>query len=253
MYKATTVLLVCLLVLSVSCIVRAENWAVSYDASLGTLPTDQGWQGYYEGDSSPAPYVSNGILHQGLTASYGTQTWSAISPVSIDMSGSTPFIAESCFRVLQSSFWQNGTDWRNGFNVVINDQSGRCVQAGFSSSGVSLRGDQNNVMGEYGVQFVPFDTTSTTHTYRVVTSSNVGYLYADNALLATTPIGSPYGGHNGVWFGDGTYAGNSQVDIQYVRFGSVPEPSGILALLTGVGGLGGLMLRRRKWGRGVTR
>jgi len=38
----------------------------------------------------------------------------------------------------------------------------------------------------------------------------------------------------------------SDATVNYVPLGSIPEPSTLLALLTGVGTLGGLLIRKRR-------
>jgi hypothetical protein len=58
---------------------RAEAGIIySYDASLGTLPTSQGWQ-LTDSGGSPAPSIMVGALHQGPTSFSGRQYWSQSS------------------------------------------------------------------------------------------------------------------------------------------------------------------------------
>lgn len=241
MNKATTVLLVCLLTLSASFVSGAENWAVSYDASLGSLPTDQGWTIAQTADN-PTPYVSSGLLHQGLTSYTGGQTWHKSWGQLTDLFGSAPLVAESSFRISYSSFFQT-SDWcRGGFQIALTDSYGRGVCAQFSSSGVSLiNGD------DQGAFFVPYDTTSAMHAYSVCVCNGVAALFADTNLLASTAVvATDWGGWNNVLsFGDGTGWGNNESSIQYVRGSIVPEPSSAIALLCGIGGLGGMVLRKK--------
>src|SRR4051794_4848525 len=74
----------------------------TYDASLGTLPEQQGWT-YTDGcGSNPAPTVSGGVLNENTTC--GSQFWSTLNG-SIDFN--QQFSMEGNLKVLSSNYIPN--------------------------------------------------------------------------------------------------------------------------------------------------
>ena len=215
----------------------ASGNSAVYDASLGSLPTAQGWS--LEGVATPVPVVSGGVLLQGPTGD--SQSWT--KPLTdLDFSAAGPsFVVEADLRVISSGF-SAGAIPRAGYQISAGDNAGRLFTL-FLSDG---RVDLHNAGDGAGGVFSNFTTTDGFHNYRFSIDSGLGRLFVDNA---STPLLSLVVGDPG-WFppytasfGDGTSAASSQTELQHIAFNAVPEPS--TALLLGLG-LAGMAAGRRR-------
>ncbi len=214
-----------------------------YDPSLGTLPEAQGWQ--FIGTSSPAPTVSQGVLHQGPTVFAAQQYWDrSVGITDFTVPGGVEI--DLNLRVVTSTVGPGGdpTTWRTGFEVLMTDQFGRSVGLGIADSGFLVTNSSNGFFTD-STPFIPFDTTSAFRDYRLAISSTGILLSIDNVPAAALPLGST-NNQTDFWFGDGTFGGASETYLQSLAWGpAVPEPSGILLLALGAS----MLLVQRMWKR----
>ena len=137
-------------------------------------------------------------------------------------------------------FCGKASDWGFGFHnlgtVTIN---GGTFIGTATNWGVGLTNDSNATAIITGGQFIG------TSYFGSSGIENYGKIFIYGTFAQYGEL-SGYGG-----FIHGTLASGENIDIGYQNFGSiclmpVPEPSSILALLTGIAGLGGIALRRWK-------
>lgn len=215
---------------------------VEYDASEGTLPSEQGWN--LIGSASPAPTVSGGSLHQGLTSFSGLQYWDRTDG-SIDLT--TGFAAEVRLRVVSSTYGAGGLagTWRTGWQLLVNDNQGRVNILGISDTGVRIANEPNS-FNSLSSPFIAFDTTDDFHTYKLTSTPNGLSLMVDGNTVASLPLGSTgLVTPNYIWFGDGTTGGSSETYIRSLVIGAViPEPSSNVLLASAVAYLPLMRYRR---------
>jgi hypothetical protein len=218
----------------------SANSAV-YDASLGSLPTDQGWS--LEGVATPIPVVSGGVLLQGPTGD--SQSWT--KPLTdLDFSAAGPsFVVEADLRVISSGF-RDGAIPRAGYQISAGDNAGRLFTLFLSDERVDLHNAGDGTGGVFSL----FTTTDGFHTYRFSVDSGLGSPFVDNAStpLLSLAVGDPgWFPPDTASFGDGTSAASSQTELQRIAFSAVPEPS--TSLLVGVGLIGLCTSSRRRASR----
>jgi hypothetical protein len=230
---------------------------VTYKASKGTTPAQQGYNWIGAGAASPSLSVSNGILYQGLTAYRGVDYGERAD---VPFNFGVGFVMEATIKIISStiltSAQNNGNGQRAGYYFSATDSLGRMFNLGLADTGFFLTTDQGTPTN--GIPLTPFNTTSGFHNYKLQVSSGVGKLFIDSRLVGSTPIGTSnlpgfaINPPNTVWFGDGTYGGNSQIELATFTYltGSsavsaiaAPEPS---TLLIAFFGMGGLLAHRRK-------
>jgi hypothetical protein len=192
----------------------------SYDAALGTFPEAQAFQ-YYVDPGAPAPVVTNGVLHTFRFEGNVDQFWFQTNQ-GIDF-GTTPYVLEATLHVVSADYYTEpgNTAVRSGYYLQAADDAGRWFVVGIASNGVTLHTDVDFVTNQ-AVQFMPFDSTSGFHTYRLIIENGEGTLYIDDAYFTSTPLGSPvYPGapiRNRVAFGDASGRGVSEVELRRFRF-----------------------------------
>ncbi|MBX3381005.1 MAG: hypothetical protein KF805_13005 [Phycisphaeraceae bacterium] len=189
-----------------------------YDPSLGTLPDAQGFSRVQDPAVQAEPTVSSGVLHQGLTVFNGIQGWNRTDTV-IDFSGSAAYELVARLRVIASTYVQDVGDntHRYGYYIWSSDAHGRRLALGFSSSAVAF--DTQFVLGDNNPAPIALNT-SPVRTYRVVASGGTGKLLVDGVLRLTVPLGpADIDEPNNLFFGDGTYAGESKTELLSLRFG----------------------------------
>ncbi|MBS0189790.1 MAG: hypothetical protein U0573_13580 [Phycisphaerales bacterium] len=189
---------------------------VVYDPSLGTLPDAQGFARIQD-PAQANPTVSDGLLHQGLTVFNGIQGWHQPAP-SIDFTGSTPFELRARLRVLESTFTADIGDQthRYGYYFWIGDKNGRRIAFGLATQQVAF--DTQPSLGAGNPPPVSMDT-STMRTYRVVASAGRARLFVDGVLTIDTPLGPAGIDPADVFFGDASYAGASNTELEFLSYG----------------------------------
>ncbi len=177
-----------LLVLALPCLLPAATVTTIYDASLGTLPTAQGFTANV---TSPiVPVVNAGVLDvdgytQGVnsrdayyTGSNGTFLFSS-------------FVMEADLQIFQSTQRgvPNGGNYpRGGFALGASDNNQKFLHLMVSETGAWLQTSDGTGLNPTGTPFLAFDTTDTFHTYRVETNGSTAKLYMDHALTASLTL-----------------------------------------------------------------
>jgi hypothetical protein len=177
-------------------------WSVSnasgqtvYDASLGTLPQNQGWT--YSGDNgNPSPVVSGGILSENTTV--GGQYWTSPNAA---LNLSQPLVIEANLHIISSNYIANaGMGTREGYYLFVRDQNSNTFSVGLADSGFNINTTSvsNQALTPY-----PAPITGGFHIFRVQLRNGVGSLSIDNVLVAANVPFSPPDGNvgPGVFFG----------------------------------------------------
>ena len=214
----------------VSLMAAAPAWSsvvVTYDPGLGSLPQAQGYT-YGDYDAlAPAPAVAQGILKQGPTSPDGMQYWIRADHA---FAFAAPFVLEADLRVVSSQYVGDVGDGtqRSGFYLEADDTTGHRITLGISSSGVTLNTDRY-LFPSNGIPLVAFNTTGAFHHYAAVAQSGTIALFIDGVLRGSTSVGDSLfpGSSRCVYFGDGTNAAGSQMEIGQVRFSYQPSTAGV--------------------------
>lgn len=215
----------------------APVWLQRYDASLGSLPTAQGWTLQQSG--SPAPSVTGGILHEGPTTADGWQFWRTGIANEV---GSGSFVIEARLKVISSDYVMAGSQPVAGWGMLGADADKRSLRVEIASDGLWFI-DTLDVSAKS--ISIPMDTTESFHTYRISVIDSVGELMVDGASVGTMSLGSSHSTlqPSSAMFGDPNNFVGSEVDVAYVAFGVVPEPA-IATFI--VGGTATLLMHRRR-------
>ncbi|HBG78119.1 MAG TPA: hypothetical protein DDW84_04615 [Phycisphaerales bacterium] len=202
-----------------------DIWQNTYYAELGTLPTTQGWP-LFEGDgSSPDPTVVNGILHQGPTSTTEYQAW-VKDGAFCHFRGPVPFVMECKLKVISSNFVDYGYGWGPGWHCTASDKDKSYFALGITQTGVRLTNTSRfSYNSAESSPLVALDTTSDFKVYRLIFFNGLGQLYVNGVLIVTLPIGSINDHSSFLVFGDPHPLTTSEVEIEYVRFGIISEPS----------------------------
>lgn len=198
-------------------------WTGSYDPSLGTLPSDQGWT--VDSSGSPPPAVVGGVLHQGPTGDY--QYWER-NDVVTDFSTPAGLAVEFTLHIASSTSGEggDGVSWRAGYMAYFADQEGRFVGLGITAAGVRVS-NHGSWLYSASSPWISVDTTSQFNTY-LLTADASGVALSINGI--PIPAASLPSGSTGVaianrwWFADGTYAASNESDLQRLRWGSLSTP-----------------------------
>ena len=193
-----------------------------YQASLGTLPTAQGWIAADSG-VHPAPFVTGGVLHQGPTVSACNAGYQFfyVDDAPFDFNCGVTWEAE--LRVITSNevYMPNlgcsDPFWRAGYYLQINDAQERVFYVGITSNSVFLA--NAHVQDPTTYPRIAVDTTLAYHTYRLDVVQGLATLYYDGAALVSLPVGTDInpGGANQVDFGDTSHAGASETELRWAR------------------------------------
>ncbi len=193
----------------------------SYDASLGTLPSAQGWTLEEIGAASPPYSVGGGELRQGPTSPNGNQGW-GIDNAQADFASQAGQVFELDARVVASTFDPNGSgpgNWRAGFTLLIVDRNLRLVSLGLTNSGLVVSTDRNFALS--ASVSVPLDTTSAFRRYRVAVNSTGARVFVDGVLAASLGVPQPtFLITPKAYFGD-LSTGSCEVRIRSVRWGTL--------------------------------
>ncbi len=190
-----------------------------YDPSLGTLPDAQGFIRQQNPIGQIEPTIVDGTLRQGLTFFDGIQCWNGVGSV-VDFNGAVPFELIARLKVQTSTFISDIGDQthRYGYYIWMSAGDGRRLALGISSFSVAF--DTQFKLGDTNPAPVGLDTSSF-RTYRVLAGDGRAKLFVDGILKIDAPLGPPDVdiARNEVFFGDYTFAGQSQTELAFIRFG----------------------------------
>ena len=215
---------------------------LTYDPSLGTLPEAQGWS-LVESGTHPAPFVSGGVLHQGLTtgpSQFWTGTYSTPADFSIDT-----ITMEARLHVLSSDLGFPGGKPRTGYFITVRDQTGRLFLVGMGTDRVILRNSSgaSSAVGQH-----LFDTTDGFHDYQLVVDSSGAQLSVDGSFVLSMPLGPTEPG-TVANFGAVASGFRSETDLAYLTISNqvvVPEPSTFALVAFGFVALAAWGWRRKR-------
>jgi hypothetical protein len=173
----------------------------------------------------PAPVVSGGILYQGQTTISGYQAWGR-SDFAADFSTTPGYTLTLNMKVISSSYapspWSDAR-WRAGYATWVVDKNGTYVGLGIASTGVRFILDP-----EWSglTDFIPYDTTTSFHTYGLKIQPDHVSLLIDGRLMSIVPRRFASGGNSSsyVTFGDETYKCQSQVQLRSVTLADYTSP-----------------------------
>ena len=216
----------------------AEAITVLYDAASGDLPEAHGWTYENFAPSAPAPSVSAGVLHPQATTQPDTRWWQRVDvPAGFEQG----FEMEIVMKVVSSTYDNSFADGsqRSGFYYEADDTTGRRLALGLASTGITLNTDAH-LLRANGIPFTAFNTTNDFHRYVVTAFADSAVLTIDGARIGAVSIAAAAlgSGATDVYFGDGSGAGASEVQIERVRFGDPQRgtavPPGISARAGGL-------------------
>lgn len=155
-----------------------------YDPSLGTLPTQQGWNSISSGLTSTS--ISQGTLHE-LSAG---QFW-ARNVGSINFDSASGFKMDLNLDMVSGDYSGYPADWRTDYFWDVEDSQGRSFTIGIASGGLQIANDSNLTYGA-STPFIPFNVTSGFHDYQIAINSSGLSLGIDNVPvpLGSLPLGS---------------------------------------------------------------
>lgn len=213
----------------------ANAQVLTYNASLGTTPQNQGWTVGGSLGNPTAGTVSGGALRYGPTVFADTLFWSH-NPSGGANFATTAWSIEFDLRLTNTTYGNVSGFRRGGFSVTFQDDFGRWIALDAGSAGLGIRNDSNGTTDP---------TTATNlatafHTIRVQAGPSGAELYLDGSLIQTLSLGSGLSGAASVNWGEGSIlASTTLTEIRSVAL--IPTP-GAAALL----GLGGLIAARRR-------
>lgn len=211
----------------------AQASILTYNAGLGTLPTDQGWD--FGGDTAAGAAVSGGILSYGPTSFAGLTYWSHTpEPIAMDFSADT-YTLSADLRLTDSTFGNVSGFRRAGFNLYLSDASGNWVIAELGSSTIGLRNDNNGLSD-------PAASVTLDDAFHLVTleaGPSGARLLVDGVEKLTIAFGTGVAPNSAHWGESSILAGATLTEIRGVTL--VPAPTGAAAFL-----LVGLLNARRR-------
>ena len=219
-------ILFALLVLCVVAPARAGQ-VVVYDAGGGTLPEANGWSYFDFAPGVPAPADSAGLLLPRTTGHTDTRFWQRLGdPVTF----SGDFSMDITMRVISSDYIPDVGDGtqRSGFYFEVDDSLGHRLALGISAIGLTVNTDRT-LSPSNGIPLVPFATGGGLHDFEVDAISDTLVLRIDGTRVGACPIGDPFlvGNPSDVYFGDGSNAAGSTVEVVLVRYGNYGEAAGV--------------------------
>lgn len=224
MTKMIAKTLIVIVAATLGCSKGAHAWSVEYSASTGLLPVaaSPAWQTQASGTTTSD--VGEGVLHINSDGGGYLREGDAIG-------AGVPVTVETRMRVLSDV---------HGAWLSIGTYSG--------VTGISVYANRIVTGGIYGQPLTLWGDFTAFHTIRLAYDGAArGYLWVDDQLalpLGAEPWPWATGPPDGVRFG--SYLNDSY--WQYVAYSKeflpLPEPSSLLAILAGLGGLG-MVIRRR--------
>jgi hypothetical protein len=199
----------------------AQTWEVGYDASLGTLPSAQGWTA--SGDESVYS-VQSGVLVQQDAGPFGTRDYSIRTPAS-DLDADV-IVIEARLRIVSSTVTAPGSvDPQAGYGIQLVDEDGDRIVLFIAATGVLLRGAVN---GPEYTSLEPFDATAGFADYRLRIDRDGATVHVDGDELLRlgrdrwTSTGLTA---NRVRFGDLSSTQSSHSQLQSLRVSRFHPPA----------------------------
>jgi hypothetical protein len=215
--------------------IASSSDAFVYDASLLTLPTQQGWSLHETGASSPPPFLSGASLHMGPKAVGGVQAYRRND---MALNFTMGFAMIGVVRIINSDLYLQGGNRRAGYYLFAGDQNGRQIAVGITNDRVFLGTDAS----QNQVPAYMMDTTSGFNTYHVRSHGNTVTLAVNGIDRITANLGATnLTMANYAWFGGVSSVTAQESLTNYVGYTMVPEPATMAAL-----GLGALVLAKRR-------
>ncbi|NQU47687.1 MAG: hypothetical protein HQ519_03485 [Planctomycetes bacterium] len=182
----------------------------SYDPSLGTLPTEQGFW-LLDSGGAPAPTLANGELLQGPTSFGGYQHYYAYFP-KMDWSTEIGFI-EAELKFIESTNVNNPCN-RMGYELGLRN--------GDEGGGIAWIAD--GIVGlqtsECTLTYAPTAGTDQWNKYRLEVTSTDVVLFINGTEVLRAPNWPSFGFESGyAFFGDGTDLGYSESALRELTFG----------------------------------
>lgn len=184
-----------------------------YDASLGTLPSEQGWTRGYTFDP-PTPTVADGILRQDAIG-YHTQYWKReCSEIDFNEGVDVSLL----LKIEQSDYWRTVHGHRAGYAVIVVDRLSRYFYLYFASDRVFLENYDEYVTGD-NPEYMINTADGQFHTWTLSVSNGVARVLLDGQPLQSLNAGEATGVYppNYVFFGDVTTAPGSITQLKWVR------------------------------------
>jgi hypothetical protein len=198
---------------------------IRYDATLGTIPTDQGFA-YTGSITGPTDTSGPSLMHgpSGIsdisayqkqfttgTMNFATTTWSATMVV----------------RLTGSDFGVSQGVRRAGYSIFLSDDAGRWVTAELGSSMIGLR---NDAVGATDPA-VAATMNAMLRTVRLEAGPAGARLFLDGVLQTSLPLGTGQTVRNHILWGDGS--STSAVAMAEVREVTLVPAPGTAALAVG--------------------
>ena len=184
--------------------------AVFYDASRGTLPSEQGFRFVDSDPDNPPIQVKNGILLQGPTTKDGYQYWHA-NHIPLDFRPSGAGVrAEWRLRVARSDFAPQRQ--HAGWTASFHDQHGHAFLIYLAQDKILLHGADPDAKPAVA----KFNTTDAFHHYEFKVDDNQGTLQVDGDPLLIKPLGKPKSAKSRasrVYFGDWSVSAGGQTEL----------------------------------------
>jgi len=168
----------------------------SYDASLGTFPTSQGWT--QAGTIAPPSSVSGDVLSYGPTTTNGTYYWLVNRSSGTEDFATGTWSITVDLRLTGATFGNVSGFRRGGFVVFLADDAGRWIVADLGDSFVSLRNDD---VGTSDPQ-ASFNLTGAFHLVTLEAGPTGGRLLVDNVEQLTLPLGTGQSTPTLAYFGE---------------------------------------------------
>jgi hypothetical protein len=212
--------------LALSAAVRANPYWISYDASTGVFPEEDGWQRLAYGGGAQRWFEDGSLVlddggASGIIDDYGRQ-----GP--LDPGPGEVFSIQWRLRVDEGEYFDPA--------VIVTSYGHGALDLAYT------RGEIYSVLEDVWIPIAP----GVFHDYMVTTSDMLAFqLTVDGDLAYAGRFVGPYWA-SGVTWGDTAYGASSISRWEYVRFGVVPEPSA--AALFGLAVLAVISTRaRRAW------
>lgn len=195
--------------------VFAQTPWLRYDASMGTLPTQQGFAARDDGRSA-APIVRGGALEQGPTDMTGMQYYSAGHEIRF----TDGVVVEAEIDVRSSTLNVNNcaSGVRTGYYLGVVDDVGRFAYIAISSTHLAVLTSVGQ-MPTTETPLFPVPMTTGWRTLKMVIRERGVDLFVDGNFVGTSALG-PAGqarDRNRFLFGDGTTCGASTTRLRWAQ------------------------------------
>lgn len=198
---------------------------LTYNPSLGTLPTAQGWT--FVGSFNAPMSVSGGTLTYGATTVGGTTFWRETVQPPMDFTTQT-FSLSARVKLSGADFGNFSGFRRGGFSLYLEDDFGRYIIADMGDNRISLGNDNNRTSDPVAT----VDLTSEFRTLTLEAGPGGARLLLDGVEQLTLGLGLRNDGDAGASWGEMTGLANvTQTQIQNVTFIPAPGAAAMLSLI----------------------